>query len=121
MRDIYHSARGHFKECKYWIRDERDSVGDLTKWILENKPAGMFLAMEINEKSDRANQLSNSFMWDVNSVTLETNDLVDDLVRGCVVLYLNHAWLVNGVQRMIHRQESEFAEERYTTYISLTR
>ena len=119
--DIYHSRRGHFRFCQYWNRDENDSVGDLTKWMLERKPSGSFYAKETSPKTNQADQLSNVFLFDKNVITLQTDDDVSDIKRGSVVQYLYHAWLVQNVQFELHHKETEYDTEKYTTYISLTR
>ena len=119
--DIYHSRRGHFKRCAYFNRDEDDYISDLTKWVLVNKPSGFFYAKEVSVKTNQANQLGNVLMFDKNMITLQTGDLVADIKRGSVVEYLNHAWLVQSVQFELSRKETEFGEDRYITYISITR
>lgn len=119
--DIYHTRRGHFRYCQYWNRDENDSVGDLTKWILEKKPSGSFYARETSPQTNQADQLNNAFMFDKNLISLVTNDKVNDIKRGSIVSYLNHAWLVQSVQFEMHHKESEYATEEYTTYIQITR
>lgn len=121
MIDIYHTRRGHFKLCKYWNRNEDDSVGDLTKWIIDRKPEGMFYAKQVNAHTNQASQLNNVLMFDKNMVTISTNDIVDTIKRGSVVQYLGKVWLVQSVQFEQYHKESEFDDEKYTTYISLTR
>lgn len=121
MIDIYHSRRGHFKLCKYWNRNENDSVGDLSKWIINKKPDGVFYAKQITPKINQANQLNNVFMYDRNSVTIETSDKVDTIKRGSVVQFLNKEWLVQSVQFELHHKESEYSDDEYTTYMQLTR
>lgn len=119
--DIYHSRRGNFRYCQYWNRNENDSVGDLTKWILEKKPSGSFWAKETSPKTNQAGQLNNVFMYDKNTISLVTEDKVDDIKRGSIVSYLNHAWIVQNVQFEIHHKETEFDTDKYTTYISIAR
>lgn len=118
MIDIYHSRRTHFRKCSYWLPVQ---TNEIDKWILENKPEGSFYASEVNMKTNQGNQINNVIMYDRNMVTLVTNDEVDNISRGCIVLYLNHSWLVENVQRETHIQESEFGGEHYTTYISISR
>lgn len=120
--DIFHSRRTNYAECVYWIRDERQSVGDLNQWIMKNKSNGVFYAREISPKYNQANPQVNVFMLDKNMITIETDDDVDDISRGCVVLYNGHPWIVDTVQRELHRKESEFdIEQHYKTILSLRR
>ena len=118
--DIYHSRRANYAECWYWIRDERISVGDLSQWILKNKTNGMFYAREVNPLYNQENPIANAMMFDKNIISLETDDDVDDLTRGCVVLYAGKPWIVDNVQKRLHRKESEFdTEKHYKTIINL--
>ena len=119
--DIYHSRRGHFNKCVYYKRDEDNSVGDLTKWILETNPTGVFYAKEVSQKSNQENQVGNVILMDNHSITLETADEVMDIKRGYVVKYLGQCWLVTNVQFATRIKENEFQKEKYTTYISLVR
>jgi len=106
--DLFHSRRTMFAECKYWIRDERTSIGNASEWILKNTPSGTFWAREISPQYNQQNQVHNVFMLDKNMITLESDDDLSEISRGCVVLYNGHPWMVDSVQRQIHRKESEF-------------
>lgn len=120
--DIYHSRRTNYEECWYWIRDERVSVGDLSQWILKNKSNGMFYAKEENSMYNQENPVVNAMMFDKNIITLSTEDDVDDLTRGCVVLYDGKPWIVDNVQRILHRKESALSNEKhYRSIINLRR
>lgn len=115
--DIFHSRRNKYEECFYWIRDERVSVGDLNQWILKNKSNGMFYAREVNSLYNQANPQANVIMFDKDVIALETEDDVDEISRGCVVLYNGKPWIVDAVQKELHRKESEFDIEKHYKYI----
>jgi len=120
--DIYHSRRTNYEECYYWVRDERSSVGDLNQWILKNKSNGSFYAKETNAIYNQANPQANVIMLDKNVIAIETDDDVDEIERGCIVLYNGKPWMVDNVQRYTHRKESEFdIEKHYKTVINLRR
>lgn len=121
MIDIYHSRRNKFKLCTYWVRDEKNSVGDLTEWVLKNKPAGQFYANEINALTLNKGQVNNVIAYDESNVALETNDQIKDIKVGCVVQYLGHLWIVVGVQSLAHNKENEFGEADRTTVLSIHR
>jgi len=122
MINIYHSRRGKFKECKYWLRDERDSVGDLTQYVLKNQPTGIFYAQETTALTNGKGQVNNLINYDESLVNIASNDEISDIKAGCIVEYLHHAWLVVNVQQEIHLKESEFCDTgSRTTYLSLRR
>lgn len=115
--DIYHSRRTCYAECKYWIREEGKSFGNANEWILKNVPSGSFLAKEISPNYNRMNQSGGVFAFDKNVVTLESDDDLHEISRGCLVLYNGHCWMVDDCQRVIHRKETEFNIENDYKYI----
>ena len=120
--DIFHSRRTCFAECKYWVRDERTIVGDVTAWILKKTPNGTFYAKEISPHYNQFNQIGNGFAFNKNGITLESDDDLSEISVGCIVLYNGHPWFVENVQKEIHRKESEFnIDIDYKYIISLRR
>ena len=120
--DIYHSRRTDYELCYYWIREEKSNLTDLSQWILKNKYSGMFYAKEENSLSNQENPIANTIMFDKNIISLSTEDDVDDLTRGCIILYDGKAWMVDNVQRIIHHKESQFSvEKHYKTIINIRR
>lgn len=113
--DIYHSRRTNYAECKYWTRNEK--VGSPESWILNHTPSGKFYAKEISPKYNQFGQLGNVFGYDINGITLETDDDVYELERGCLVLYNGHCWTVENVQYQVHRKESQFSQHIDYKYI----
>lgn len=106
--DLWHSRRTSFIECKFWIRDDKEAKTDPSAWILQHKPSGTFYAKEISPQYNRMSQTAGVFAHDANTITLECDDDISDISRGCLVLYSGKVWMVNDVQKQIHRKESEF-------------
>lgn len=121
MIDIYHSRRTKYRECKYFVRDENSAYGDLDKYILTEKPSGIFYAKEVSPQNNQKDQVANVILYDKSIITLETTDLVDDLTSGCIILYLKHGWIVEQVQRSVITKETQFNQMRYRTIISIRR
>ena len=115
--DIYHSRRTKYEKCWYWIRNAKASTGELDKWILENKSKGSFYAREANPLYNQSNPQANVIMVDRNVIAIETDDDIDDISRGCVVLYDGHAWIVDTVQKILHRKESEMSIHKHYKFI----
>ena len=117
--DIYHTRRTNYRVCKYWNPNDklnRDAV------VLQEVPAGIFYAEEVNPITSGFNPTVNAFASDKNTITLKTNDNVEDLKRSSIVLYLGKSWTVNDVQREIHKKETQFSNDIHaTTYINLRR
>ena len=120
--DLFHSRRSNYNKCKFWIRDERNQSGSPSQWVLMNQPSGWFYAKPISVKSNQANVVNGTWMLDSNHITLETDDDVPDIKRGCIVEYDNQNWLVEAVQREVHNKESEFCKHiDYKYIIALTK
>ena len=117
MIDIYHSRRTNFFKCLYYKRNE--SINDLSKYVLMEKPEGSFYAKPYSPDSRSNQDISNTYRFSENTVTIMTEDEVDDLVENNIVLYNGKAYVVMNVQRELHLKESQFGHDHYTTYISL--
>jgi hypothetical protein len=115
--DLFHSRRINYDRCEYWVRDERDSTGSPSEWIMRNDKSGVFYARAISPENNQANVVSNVWMLDSNNITLETDDDIHEMTRGCIVKYDNDLWLVQGVQKSIHLKESEFSKHKHYKYI----
>lgn len=121
MVDIYHSRRGKFKLAKYWLRDEDTKVGDLSVYVLKNKPTGQFYCSEVSNTGVNKQQVNNVIIYDSSQLTLETNDDIDGVAVGTVIQYQNHAWRVVSMQKQLHKRENEFGVAEWTTYLTIQR
>lgn len=117
--DIYHTRRTTYRVCKYWLPNDklnRDVV------ILKEVPAGVFYAEEVNAIASGFSPTANVFGANKNTITLKTNDDVENIKKLSIVLYLGKSWTVDDVQREIHKKETQFDNDIHaTTYISLRR
>lgn len=120
--DLFHSRRTNYHKCTYWVRDERNSAGSPRNWVLENQPSGKFYAKTISVKSNQMNIINGVWAVDKDYITLETDDTVDDINRGCLVNFNEELWLVENVQRQPYNKQSEFSRKIvYKTILTLTR
>ena len=120
--DLFQSRRTAFAECKFWIRDNKEARIDPSAWVLQHKPSGTFYAKEISPKYNQMNQAGGVFAFDRNVITLECDDDISDISRGCLVLYNGKVWTVDNVQAMVHRKESEFnVDTDYKYVVSIRR
>lgn len=115
--DIYHSRRTNYAECYYWNRNESDRVGDASNWIVNNAPSGSFYAKEISPQYNQQQQISNAFLYDANTISLQTDDDIEDMKRGCIVKYNNDVWMVESIQKQPHRKESAMCIDIEYRYI----
>lgn len=122
MIDIYHSRRGHFNKCAYYLREEDNAISDLNEYVLKTTPTGYFYARESNSLAQSKNQVNNAIMIDRSVINIQTNDDVNGLIAGSIVVYNGKVWLVDNLQQEIHLKETEFSQHKHcTTYIALRR
>ena len=120
--DLFHSRRTNYSKCEYWVRDERTESGSPQQWILYNQPAGWFYAKPVSVKNTQMNIVNGVWATDSNHVTLESDEEINDISRGCIVKYAEELWLVESVQMQVHWKESEFSKHQdYKYTISLVR
>ena len=120
--DLFHSRRDNFLRCEYWIRDERSASGTPAQWVLYKQSNGVFYAKPLTVKSNRMQVINGVWALDDNNITLETDDDVREIKRGCIVKFDEMLWLVTDVQYSIHTKETEFNKKIIYKYIvSLTR
>lgn len=120
--DLFHSRRSNYLICEYWVRDERDAVGSPSQWITYNRPSGTFHAKPVSPKSGQMQVVNGVWALDADRRTIETDDHVDDIARGCIVRCSGELWLVESVQREPHLRQSEFSKKEDFKYvISMTR
>ena len=117
MIDIYHSRRTNYLDCEYWIRDERDSIANASKYVLNNKPSGIFHAKLVSDKTVTDNQISNVMMFDRNMITIETDDIVDKIQKNSIVRCSEELWIVENVQAIPHKKEMQFSKHIHYKYV----
>ena len=106
--DLFHSRRTNYHKCDYWVRDERTASGTPEEWVYKNEKTSSFWARIISNKTNQMNVINGVWALDSNNLTLETDDHIEDICRGCLVKLDDKLWLVEAVQSMTHNKESEF-------------
>lgn len=117
MIDMYHSRRTNFVKCHYYRRDEK--INDLDRYVLEAKPTGCFYAKPFSPKNRHNQDIANTFRFSEHTLTIMTEDDIDDLEENNIVEYRNKTYVVVDIQRENHVRESQYGGEHYTTYIGL--
>ena len=117
--DIYTSRRTAFEKCRWWARDD-DEV-DLETYAHENKPSGSFYAKEANAFANEKGDINGIFLYDENTITLETQDAVD-VKAGDIVEFDGELWHALNVQkREFHKSKQYFTQRFFKTYMQLKR
>lgn len=120
--DLFHSRRTNYHKCTYWVRDERNASGSPREWVMYKQPSGKFYAKIVSVKSNQMNVINGVWALDKDYISLQSDDEIHDICRGCLVDFNEELWLVESVQRDAHHKESEFARKiDYLTTLTLTK
>lgn len=132
--DIFTSRRNHFCTCYYWKKNEREIEMDANlssmvsvdretnELCYEREPDGTFEANEVSTYERGNNIISDTFLFEENSVTLKTNDNIPFLTVNDVVVHDGYVWRVTSTSRKKRKRTSQFGNEcSFSTYISLKR
>lgn len=111
--------RGDFERCKYWVRDDEDS--DLSQFVHENEPRGVFYAEEVTSEDLRKLIVNGVFMFDESLITLQTKGSIR-LNKGDLIEYENDIWSVQSSQiKKTHKNGQYMKRPSITTYIQIKR
>ena len=111
--NIYHSRRTNFRKCIFWTASD---TRDWNEWTTRNAPVGVFYAKEVSPLSSQGLPVQNAILVNQTYVTLETNDKIVSLTKGCIIKYLHNLWMVDSIQATPHLKESQYTGEEAGTY-----
>ena len=115
--DLFQSRRNMNEQCRWWSRNESDSVPD-SELRYKRVPRGVFSAKEVNAEVQDDNIIGGVFMTDKTSVTIMSSDDLSDLynetqdiTNKVLVEYQGEMWRCDSVQKRKARiQNTEFGK-----------
>ena len=117
--DIYTSRRTEHEKCYYWKRNEDNR--DLSEYAYEEYYDGFFYAREYVAEFFQKQNVSNTFMFDSSTITLETKDKVE-IEPNDVIFYDENYWRVVNVNKVEYHKNSQFGKKKsYQTFIQIKR
>lgn len=121
MRDLFTSRREYFERCVYWALDEEEYIKD-NEIAYQMLPTGFFNAKQVSGEENTPQVVGGAFMFDSNTITLKTNDYIEDIKKNFLVEYKEEVWRVVNVQKVPIRKENQFHNKiKYTYYLRLKR
>lgn len=116
--DIFSSRRDYFDECEYWLRKKSDNPNELV--YNDRRPDGYFDAKMSNPENFGTDVVGGVFMFDTNSVMIETNDDVFMLKPNDVIKFRGNIYMITDIQKKPLRKNNQYTNElNYKYYISL--
>ena len=112
--DIYNTRRGYFNKCKWWQRDEDTSESN--EIIIAKAPSGIFYAKESAAKTSQDKVINGMFLFDQDTITIESQDSLIGIKRGCLVEYNGSLWHLINVQESIVKKQREFTQKTSATW-----
>lgn len=117
--DIYSGRRTTFETCIWWVQN--DEIKDKSRLVVETKPKGRFKAKKITPKDISRIVLDNAFIFDRNSVTIQSNDFFE-IKRYDVVKFQDEIWRVENVQVIEEEKQEQFRKKiSSTVFLRLVR
>jgi len=117
--NVYTSRRTNYDIVYYWKRNE--NIKDLAKYVYEVKADGLFYAREITAELKDAQQVNNAFMFDNQSITIVTEDMINVEVND-IVKYDNEIWRVVNIQKNHIHKTHKFMKKGFDRiFMQLTR
>lgn len=116
--DFFVSRRDNFDECEYWVRKESDNPNHLV--YNDRGPDGYFDAKISNPENFGTDVIGGVFMFDINSLMIETNDDVHMLRANDVLKFRGNMYIITDIQKLPLRKNNQYTNElAYRYYISL--
>lgn len=112
--DVYHSRRGAYNYCTWWIRDE-GGVGNSEKYIYNRKPSGYFYAKKVEVEANDSNIIMGTFLADHHRTMIQSKDDLSGMHENAIVKYKGKLWRVENIQADEYTKETEYSSE--TTYV----
>lgn len=122
--NIFTSRRTNFLDCEYWLVSKDDLQKDKSKLTHENTPEGAFNAKIENSVENSSSVIAQTFLFDSNTLSISTTDLVPGLKRNCLVKIkqLEGIWRVESINQIPIRVNYQFDTEiTFRTYLQLRR
>lgn len=120
--NIFTSRRTNFIECEYWLVSKDEINKDKTILTNEKKSDGFFYAKIENYIENTSSVIAQTFLFDSTSLSISTNDTVEDFKRNCIVKCLGVIWRVDSCHKQPIRANYQFENDlTLKTYIQLRR
>ena len=115
MIDLYTSRRDKFLECKFWSQDKNPYHDISDAEIVYNiSPSGTFYAKELNPYTISNQVIAESFMLESKSVSLFTEDGVDELRENDIVEFDDEVYRVDEIQVVPYKKQRQFLRGRFS-------
>lgn len=120
MLDLFTSRRTMHDKCVFWCRKADEDLNALI--FNTNEPSGFFYAKQITSIQDIPQVLAGVFLFDSETVTIQSNDKIDKLKRDDMVQFRDEIWRVEQVQKTPIRMNNQYSKDiRMTYFVRLKR
>lgn len=114
MLDLFTSRRTMHDKCNYWRRESNEDINALIHEI--NEPSGFFYAKQITSIQDMPQVLAGVFLFDSETVTIQSNDELDKLKRDDIVQFRGEIWRLEQIQATPIRINNQYNYDVQMTY-----
>jgi hypothetical protein len=114
MLDLFTSRRTMHDKCNYWRRESNEDINALIHEI--NEPSGFFYAKQITSIQDMPQVLAGVFLFDSETVTIQSNDELDKLKRDDIIQFRGEIWRLEQIQATPIRINNQYNYDVQMTY-----
>lgn len=110
--DLFQSRRNYNERCRWWSRNE-DDINIASDLIMKRIPTGYFMAKEISPERIEDVRLADSFLFQKNSIQIQSPDNLEDIKVNDLVEFQEEKWIVANVQkRKAKIQNTQYSSDR---------
>lgn len=107
MRDLRTSRKGYNFKCYYWNRANFNQSSE--ELVHKTTCSGSFYAKIVSDKDgDKENMAGNVFRVGFQTLSVETNDIID-LKKDDIVQLNGKNWIVTRVSERLNQKNAEFS------------
>ena len=106
--DMFTSRRDCFDDCRYWKKLEDDNMNYIDYEYEE--PSGFFAAKQITSIQNMPQVVAGLFMFDSNTVTLQSYEDLSELSRDDIVEFQGEIYRLQDIQAARLRKTNQFTD-----------
>lgn len=117
MIDLWTSRRKKFINCVYYKKVENERYVSNNVLLHDYVPSGEFTAEILGSKNISVQVEGEAFMMKQKSLTIETNDKIEDLEENDIVKIKNETWRVDDIKITSVIKQTQFSITESKNYI----
>lgn len=124
MINIFNTRRTAHNFCEWWSRNKDSANINPSDYIYNTERTGCFWAEATSASTREKQNFGGVFLFDMDSIIIETYDNVTRMRAGDIVKYKGGVWRVTNIQYVNDKKreyfsDGDFDSANYVTYIQM--